>query len=312
MTAVQLIRVLADGNWKSVNVSSTLAAELTGMGLQIEKDAAGRCRLSEPIELLQVNRILPQLRNGDSVSLQIVDTIPSTNTALMDSPTPGLARAQVLAAEYQQAGRGRQGRSWQSPFAGGLCLSIAWRFDPAPQHPGTLSLAVGVGVLRALQKLGINDTGLKWPNDLIVDNAKIGGILAELRNTSSGMDVVAGIGLNLRLDDQIIERIETDRGLRPGVISPTAELVAAGRNGLAAVLIDELTDMFRLFQQKGFATLRQEWNHADVLHGQTIEVSGPVPLSGVADGVDETGALLLRSDDAIHQIYSGEVRVRKS
>ena len=116
--------------------------------------------------------------------------------------------SEVLLAEFQSAGRGRRGRAWLAPPGAGICLSLSWTFPEAPPELGALGLVIGVCVLRALTALGVKDLALKWPNDLLLDGRKLGGVLIELRGESAGPAcVVIGIGLNVALGAALLRKI---------------------------------------------------------------------------------------------------------
>lgn len=132
--------------------------------------------------------------------LEVFSEIDSTNTYLMQQPGPFPGQVRVAVTDNQTAGRGRHGRTWQSPAGSGLCLSMAYSFASSPADFPALTLAIGLGAISALQSLGVGGVQLKWPNDLIVMNGKLGGILTEAQTQSAGaVTVVTGIGLNVDL-----------------------------------------------------------------------------------------------------------------
>src|SRR6185436_7737129 len=129
---------------------------------------------------------------------------------LVSRPNPPPGSVDVQLAEFQTAGRGRRGRSWFAPPGGSVCLSLSWSFPEMPRDAGALGLAIGVCVLRALESLGVPNAQLKWPNDVLVADRKLGGILIELRAESAGpAHAVVGIGLNVAIGAALIEKIGT-------------------------------------------------------------------------------------------------------
>ena len=153
-------------------------------------------------------------------SIETAWTVDSTNSALLARPNPPFGGCDVLLAEYQTAGRGRHGRAWLAPPGGSICLSLAWAFREVPQDLGALGLVIGVCALRALRESGLEDARLKWPNDIVVDGKKLGGILIELRAESAGpASVVIGIGLNVAIGAKVLEAIG-ETGARPSTWSP--------------------------------------------------------------------------------------------
>ena len=102
-----------------------------------------------------------------------------------------------MLAEYQSEGRGRRNKKWFSPIGSGICLSVGWRFEVMPISLGLLSLYMGIATARTLNSIGLKNVGLKWPNDIIVMDRKIGGVLLDIRGESMGpLDVVIGVGIN--------------------------------------------------------------------------------------------------------------------
>ena len=110
--------------------------------------------------------------------------VGSTNTELLSRPNPPNGASEVMLAEYQTAGRGRRGRAWLAPPGGSICLSFSWTFKDVPEGLSALGLVIGVCELRALRELGMTHAKLKWPNDVLVDDRKLGGVLIELRAES--------------------------------------------------------------------------------------------------------------------------------
>ncbi len=118
--------------------------------------------------------------------LEVAWSTGSTNTVLLSRPNPPGGSSEVMLAEYQTAGRGRRGRAWLAPPGGAVCMSMSWTFRDVPADLSALGLVIGVCEVRALHALGVTSAKLKWPNDLLVDERKLGGILIELRAESDG------------------------------------------------------------------------------------------------------------------------------
>src|SRR6185437_11595237 len=141
-------------------------------------------------------------------SLDVVWSVDSTNTVLLSRPGVPNGFSEVMLAEYQTAGRGRRGKPWVAPPGGSICLSFSWNFRGVPEDLGSLGLVIGVCELRALRTLGVAHAKLKWPNDLLVEDQKLGGILIELRAESDGPAyVVVGIGVNVALGAPLLAQI---------------------------------------------------------------------------------------------------------
>ncbi len=319
----ELLRLLADGALHSgeelaAALSISRAAvwkrlqQLEAWGVACEARQGRGYRLEAPIDLLDAAGIrerLPQAAREMLRHLEVHESLGSTSDRLLaigDLP-PG--RFDACLAEFQSAGRGRRGRHWVAPFASGLGLSVNWSFRDAPAMLGALSLAAGVAALRALGRLGFAPLSLKWPNDILSGDAKLGGILIDLRGEAAGPAyVVAGVGINVRLPRAARERLAAD-----GVAAVDLASLGAppARDELAAVLIAELTQALVEFGARGLAAFADEWRAADALAGRPVRVlHAGEPLDGVARGVDGDGALLLEADGARRRILSGEVSVR--
>ena len=136
--------------------------------------------------------------------LDVLLTVDSTNRYVAELRRQAARHFAVCVAEVQNAGRGRRGRSWVAPFGSGICMSVGWQFAEAPPTFSALSLAVGVAVVKAFRRLGIQGVGLKWPNDLQWQDRKLGGILIEMRGESAGpAQVIIGIGINMHMPAQV-------------------------------------------------------------------------------------------------------------
>src|SRR3546814_8669630 len=197
-----LVDVLADGQWHSgealaADAGITRAAlskrveRLRDWQLDVESRQGLGYRLTVPLERLDAHALQAQI---PSMRIKIAPVIDSTNTQLLVAD--GADDPQALLAEMQTAGRGRRGRSWISPFGANLYLSIAWSWPAWPPELSALSLAIGVACAKVIENHGVADVRLKWPNDLLVDDRKLGGILIEHRGEAGGAcRVVVGIEL---------------------------------------------------------------------------------------------------------------------
>lgn len=241
--------------------------------------------------------------------LEVFSEIESTNSYLLDQPAPPPGRFRVALADHQTAGRGRRDRIWQSPPSSGLCLSMAYTFQRVPDMLPGLTLALGIGVVEALQRLGVGGISLKWPNDIMALDRKLGGILTEARNGDNGVTVVAGIGVNVHLPDSM--RTLDDTALKTGIVD-LKECTAnpPSREKLSVVVIESLFDCMVRFESDGFARFQDEWRKYDWLLDKQIVVDKPDgPLSGIADGVNDDGALIIRTDRDRRCIITGSVTI---
>jgi len=240
--------------------------------------------------------------------LNVFDAIASTNSYLLAVSAPSPGRFRVAVADHQTAGRGRRDRRWKTVPGAGLCLSFAYTFARMPDQLPALTLAIGVGVVAALRKLDIDDVSLKWPNDVVVPEGKLGGILTEVRSgAGKGVTVVTGIGLNVHIPEHMDIRIESEWAHRAADLrSICAQLPA--RELLAGTIIDCLYATFPKFEAQGFAGFSDAWQQQDWLHGQEIIVDTPKEqVSGIAAGVDVDGALLVDTKSGQVRIVSGSI-----
>ena len=224
------------------------------------------------------------------VDVEVVRETGSTNADLM-ARAAHLERPTLLIAEHQSAGRGRAGRSWLSNAGDSLTFSLAWKFAGPPQQLLGLPLAVGVALAEALVALNV-PVRLKWPNDLLKDGSKLGGILIEtVRAEDKGTWAVIGVGLNLLMPDQLEERIGARAASAPW-------LAQMERNALMAALLAALAAAMAQFATTGFKDFRARWDALHAWRGQPVVVidAGAVAQRGVALGVDDIGRLLLDGD----------------
>ncbi len=179
-----------------------LVGELRSQGIDVQSEPRRGYRLPATVELLDAARI---------------ERVASSHGApsLYEAPAPRPNEARILFAEIQHAGRGRRGRSWVAPFGSGLTFSVAWAFAETPPGLPALGLAIGVAVAETLLALGADGIGLKWPNDIVWQRRKLGGLLLQLRMEAGGpATVVVGLGLNLDLPPDVRADLEA-RGAFP-------------------------------------------------------------------------------------------------
>jgi len=302
------LRISRGGVWKLIRT-------LQAMGVNIESVARQGYRLPRAIDLLDRDAILAEMSPEFRELLQPLDvllTVDSTNRYIAEHATNPPGAIQVCAAEIQNAGRGRRGRTWLAPFGSGICMSLGWQFLEAPPTFSALSLAVGVAAVHAFRRLGIEGVGLKWPNDLIWQQRKLGGILIEMRGESAGpAQVVIGIGINMRMPATVRLQLAEQQA---ALISDVHEIMrdrTPTRNALIAMLAEEVTRMLQTFGKRGFEPFAQEWHKLDTLADAPVRVmSGTETTFGRARGVDVDGTLLVDVDGELRRFASGEVSLR--
>ena len=242
-------------------------------------------------------------------SFETFPEIESTNSYLMqqDSPPPG--RLRIAVTDNQTMGRGRLGRTWQSPPGSGLCISLAYTFGEQPANLSALTLAIGLGVIAALEDLDVGGVQLKWPNDLIADDGKLGGILTESQPQADGaVTIVTGVGLNVDLGKELDFGSENDWVRRVADLAGFAEVLPTC-DDLAARLIDSLCAVFVDFEADGFGRYVQQWAERDWLLDRELTIDTPQrQVTGMGAGIADDGALLVDiGSGVVRRITSGSV-----
>ena len=322
-TAAMILRTLADGEchagtalarqagitraaiWKQV-------AALRGQGLPIRTVGRQGYQLPWPAELLEVptlQALLPAEGPACPGPLDLHWDIDSTSSELLRGGL-SLPDLSVVLAEAQSAGRGRRGRSWLSPPGLNLYLSCFKRFERGFSALSGLSLAVGVMVARTLEQLQLQGIGLKWPNDIICKQGKLGGILVELVGEYQGpCAAVIGVGLNLRLP----EDLRTQAGQPVSDLAELAGGTPPGRNLTAARLISQLAGGLRQFEREGLAAFSDDFARLDGLRDQPLRIETAAHVfEGLGAGIDADGALQVITPNGIQRVDSAEVSVRRA
>lgn len=310
-TLVAWLTLLADGTAhrkEELPLAGTTLERLASYGVQ---DCGATLVLPAGLELLDAKKIrdLLDTRGGRFVSeIEIFREIDSTNRHLLDLAESHAIEGRVCLAEMQTSGRGRRGRSWASPFASNVYLSLGLNVEVVPAVQA-LSLAVGVAVVDALADLGAVDVGLKWPNDVLWRERKLSGILLELvRPVEGPAAIVIGIGINVRVPDYVARGID-----QPWVDLETVVGRSVSRDQLVSRLLCRLAEMAEHFRSQGFAPFKDRWEALHVHRGAVMETRlSHEHVSGVAIGVDRLGQLLLDSGDGIVALVGGEVSIRRA
>ena len=254
----------------------------------------------------EVLRLLSARGREWPAPIRWLETAGSTNDVMKERARAGASAWSAAVAGRQTAGRGRQGRTWLSP-AGNLFLSVLLRPQLAAESAGILPLAAGVAAAEAAGEWGV-DARLKWPNDLVVGERKLGGVLVEASAGSGGLEtVVVGVGMNLAIDSAdvpaelrgAITSVRTEAGRDPGVAAA------------AAAVLDRLAVWYHALAGDGPPPVLNAWRARSVpWWGRAVEARcGDVVLHGVARGLDGRGALILDlADGSQRAVLSGEVR----
>ena len=252
--------------------------------------------------------------------LERVSETKSTNDDLLARWRAGeLIDPVARIAHKQTAGKGRAGRSWLANPEDSLCFSLAFPFKRTPAELSGLSLLVGLSVLDGIaQACDLNESELqaaglhlKWPNDLLIKNSKLGGILIEGGQTKVGDPtwMIIGVGINLRNAEAIAANL--DNGLQVSALSALTQS-PPDVEYLWLKLIASLEFHLAEFDLHGFKPCKERWMKWDAYQNQSVCISGAGkdPVYGIAKGVDESGALLLLQDNKIITIHAGDISLR--
>jgi BirA family biotin operon repressor/biotin-[acetyl-CoA-carboxylase] ligase len=254
------------------------------------------------MDALEAQAIAARLGRAE-VAVEVTGRCDSTNARLL-ARAFAENRAVLLAAEEQTAGRGRRGRRWRSARGDGATFSILRRMRCAPSALAGLSLAMGVAVARALRSLGARTTALKWPNDLLVGDAKLGGILVETRQQGSETAAVIGIGINCRAAPALAVRLRRRIAALDSVLRPPV-----ARNALIGTVAREVLGALEAFERSGLAAFVEDWRRLHALEGRRLRVrlADGRSLTGVASGLARDGALRLRTRAGLRAISGGRI-----
>ncbi|WP_405422995.1 bifunctional biotin--[acetyl-CoA-carboxylase] ligase/biotin operon repressor BirA [Pantoea stewartii] len=310
---LKLIDILSDGEFHSgEQLGETLGMSraainkhiqtLKSWGLEVYTVTGKGYSFPAPLQLLNEEAILGQLSQPDVAVIPVID---STNQYLLER-MDSLPSGAVCVAEYQQAGRGRRGRHWFSPFGANLYMSMYWRLEQGPAAAMGLSLVIGIVMAETLQSLGAEDVRVKWPNDIYLHDRKLAGILVELTGkTGDAAQIVMGAGINLAMRNADAAQINQ------GWINLQEAGVTLDRNDLAATLINRLREALPVFEQEGLAPFVARWAGLDNYINRPVRLlMGEREVHGIARGIDNQGGLLLEQEGEIKSWMGGEISLR--
>ncbi|MDR8526016.1 MULTISPECIES: bifunctional biotin--[acetyl-CoA-carboxylase] ligase/biotin operon repressor BirA [Shewanella] len=310
----EILSQLAAGSFVSgealaalLGVSRTAVANhiagLEEYGVDIYSVKGKGYRLNGPISLVDETKLKQQIANR----CFYFDEIPSTNAFILKHAEE-LVSGDICVAEYQSAGRGRRGRVWVSPYGCHLYFSMFWQFPQGMAQAMGLSLVVACSIVSVLKQLGVKDVGVKWPNDIYLENRKLAGVLIEMNGqTDSECNLVIGIGLNMAMSEQHAAMID----------QPWSDLVGQDampdKTELLVLLQKQLQRDLSVFQGSGLSAFSQRWRDADLFDGRQVKLlMGQEEVLGVCRGVDEQGAILLETDAGLQSFIGGEISLRKA
>ena len=217
---------------------------------------------------------------GVPCAVHTLDAVGSTNTWLSERPAPAAGAAEAVLALHQTAGRGRAGRTWQAPRGSGLCFSVSWTFEHMPEHASALTLALGVAAARALESLGLGEAMLKWPNDLVWQDRKLGGILVESSVAPNGVfRVIAGVGINLKLPESF-SLDDSGSGWSRGIVDLASAQVETTLEELGAAVLGGWLPCLAAFEHTPLTEAVEAFNRRNWLHDRACELEGEMMRCG--------------------------------
>lgn len=320
MDVIQLLDILSDGEFHSGEdlgrrLGITRAAVwkrlqyLAVLDISVEASRGRGYRIAGGMDLLNRDQILSAIApEALSLlgSLACMPEVESTNSVLLH----GGGHGAVCLAERQTAGRGRRGRPWFSPYGRNLYLSVRWHFDQGVAALEGLSLAVGVLLAETLDRAGVVDVNLKWPNDLLCNGNKLGGILIEVGGDLTGeCAVVVGVGLNVFMSDAL--------GAAGKIDQPWADLKQQGffgkRSELCGAILSSLLPALNTYPADGFSRYRERWESHCAYLNQPINVLLPAgSCEGTLLGVDSQGAVRVATEKGELSFAGGEISLRSA
>ncbi|WP_299205567.1 bifunctional biotin--[acetyl-CoA-carboxylase] ligase/biotin operon repressor BirA [uncultured Amphritea sp.] len=322
-TCYKLLELLRDGQFHSgetlgnaLGISRSAickaAKQLHDYGIAIEPIHGRGYRIPYSIELLNQHTIEQQLDNTAKDRLDdliILHTTHSTNDYLLDLKNSQPNQNIACFAEYQSNGKGRRGRQWLAPFGTNIYHSLLWHFKKDPAEIVGLSLAIALAAVNALKRYGIvDDIAVKWPNDILWQGRKLGGVLLEMVAEHHGYcALVIGIGLNTHIANKFAHCID-----QPWVDIQHITQSQPRRNQLAGLLLNETIHTLIAFEQQGLQPFLDAWQPLDYMLGKMVTLyTANGNINGVMNGISDKGELvLLCENNQQKRFFNGELSVR--
>lgn len=288
--------------------------ELSDRGISVVRLDANKYCLAHAIEPLDsglIRESLPEQVRRKVVDLDVQQRVDSTNARLMRFSSHDVSGVRVCLAEMQTGGRGRRGREWLSPYAGGVYLSVRQHVVPGQRHLGALSPLLALNLADALRGLGARGIGVKWPNDLVRSGRKLGGILIETRvYADQSVTVVCGVGVNYRFPPEWSSR--SDQPIVDLHEIMPRNLVS--RNRVAAVIIATVVDTVCGMAWHGVRDLPVRWRVRDDMVGKVVELreGNGKTVRGCSAGIDCSGRIVLHTERGQESFALGDVSLREA
>lgn len=282
-------------------------SDVQELGVDVFRITGKGYRIQEPLQLIDYNKIAQAMGTTDHnfIVERVVTSSNDTVKQLLHEKT--LTSGFAVLAEAQTEGRGRRGKRWLSPFGSNLYMSMYWQLEQGMSAAMGLSIALGTAVAQVITELGIGDVEVKWPNDILVNGKKIAGILVELEGQALGVaHAIIGIGLNLNMPALLHQDID-----QPWTDIRTELGRSFDRNQLATQLMLKCRECLAEYEATGLKSFFSRWQQFDRLKGKPVRViMGSKEILGIAEGIDDTGAILVSYNGTTERFHAGEVSLR--
>lgn len=277
-------------------------------GCEMKALSEKNCQQSDRMDVLNLSELQKHRTScwlGGSI--RYLETIDSTNAEAARLAEQGFGHGTLVVADHQQTGRGRRGRSWESPAGTAIYLSFLLKPKIHPNHAAMLTLVAALAVSRAIVQLTGKTAGIKWPNDIVMNGKKVCGILTEMSMKGNGIDyIVVGIGINANITqfDEALAGMATSLQLETGRQIKRAALI-----GAVCAQFEKLYEIY--LETQDLQQLAQEYNEKLVNRNQSVKVLDPNDsFEGQAVGITAQGELIVDTLEGRKYISSGEVSVR--
>lgn len=315
----RLIQLLADGQFHSGQVLGDALGvsrmtihkhinKLEELGIEVFRVYRKGYALAQPLQLISISE-MREFVQFPITNIQMHHITGSTNDDMKQALLQGqeFEQGDCVLAEMQTAGRGRRGKPWQSPFGSNIYVSMYWPLIHGLNAAIGMSVALGVGIAKHLVDQGLTDVQIKWPNDIYIRGKKVAGILVELEGQPHHQGhAIVGVGLNLMMPT-IQEQID-----QPFTTIQSEMDQPLNRNRWAALLLDSMYEALMLHDVYGLKPLVDIWRQFDIYYQKPVRILlGQHEQQGIAQGIDELGALLVEQNGQIKRYFGGEISVRK-
>lgn len=297
----EVIDLLKKEGWNSDEIRNANVNAFADLIKEIGKRETKHIKASEISKNLKTNFI--------GKDLYIFNEVGSTNTIAKYLSENDVSTGSAIISEKQTGGKGRSGKSWQSPL-GGIWLSIILNPNVDSSKIPIITLATGVAVERSLEKIGIENPEIKWPNDILIDGKKVCGILTEaITKLNSIETVIVGVGIDVNLN---IKDFPED--LQKTTTSIEHELgKRIDENQLIKIFFEEFEKIYELYSHEKYEEILKEWRKSSYSIGKIVEVKKPYkkPYDAYVVGISNDGALVVEKyDGTLEKVISGECTIK--